>query len=232
MVLHGIAVLHMVKTQTLKQVWLAGIAMKILLRTLVLLFLFGCGLERLAVAGVYAYTAADGSVKLSNVPVDNRYQVLIAEQAEIAPAAPVVAVPKPQPMHAKKALYNRIIDDAARSNGLDSALLHAVISVESRYDPKIVSRAGAVGLMQLMPETARRYGVTDSYDAVQNLHGGAKYLRDLLRLFNNDVSLALAAYNAGENAVIKNGNSIPPNRETTTYVPKVMGYYRKYRKDL
>lgn len=199
--------------------------------TLVLLFLFGCGLDGLSAASVYIYTADDGSVSLSNVPADNRYSVLVPEQAEIAPAAPAVAASKPLPVFAKKARYNRIIADAARTYGLDGAMLHAVISVESQYDPKAVSRTGAAGLMQLMPVTARRYGVVDSFDPVQNINGGAKYLSDLLRQFNGDLHLTLAAYNAGENAVVRNGNRIPPFPETRDYVPKVLGFYRKYQVD-
>lgn len=129
---------------------------------------------------------------------------------------------------ASKAQYDQIVEEIARAHGLDGALLHAVISVESHYNPRAVSRKGATGLMQLMPATAKRYGVSNPFDPTQNLHGGAKYLRDLLTLFNSDVSLALAAYNAGENAVIRNGNRIPPFRETRNYVPRVLGYYRQY----
>lgn len=213
--------------------------MKTQLCVLLLLFLPGHGLVAYAADGVYAFTSDDGSVSLSNVPADERYRVLIAGQINTPPIAPpaaapapVVAVQKSSNLLADRIRYKRIVDDTARSYGLDSALLHAVISVESRYDPTVVSRTGAVGLMQLMPETARRYGVTDSFNAEQNLHGGAKYLRDLLLMFNNDVSLALAAYNAGESAVVKHGNRIPPNRETRNYVPKVLGYYRKYRREL
>jgi soluble lytic murein transglycosylase-like protein len=130
---------------------------------------------------------------------------------------------------AGKSRYDRIVEEVAHAHGLDGALLHAVISVESHYNPRAVSKKGAAGLMQLMPETARRYGVSDSFDPAQNLHGGAKYLRDLLTLFNSDMSLALAAYNAGENAVIRHGNRIPPFRETRNYVPRVLDYYRQYR---
>jgi soluble lytic murein transglycosylase-like protein len=122
-----------------------------------------------------------------------------------------------------------VVNEVSRIYGLESALLHAVISVESRYNPKAVSPAGAAGLMQLMPHTAKRYGVTDALDPRQNLNGGARYLRDLLRLFNNDTSLALAAYNAGENAVKRHGNRIPPYRETQRYVPKVLAFYQRYR---
>ncbi|HEY6095073.1 MAG TPA: transglycosylase SLT domain-containing protein [Gallionellaceae bacterium] len=217
--------------------------MKTLLCILLLQFLSGWGLvvhaaDDATAEGVYAFTAADGTVTLSNVPVDDRYQALIVEQARVVlepqEAAPATApvVPKTRHLRVRKASYNQIVEEAARRYGLESALLHAVISVESRYDPTVVSRAGAVGLMQLMPGTATRYGVTNSFDAVQNLQGGAQYLRDLLHMFNNNMSLALAAYNAGENAVISHGNRIPPNRETRKYVPKVLGYYRKYRKEL
>ena len=206
--------------------------MKILRLTSVL-FLLGFGLVGMTAASVYIYTADDGSVSLSNVPADNRYQVLIAEPKVKALAAPpAVAAAKPLPVLANKALYNRIVAVAARTYGLDGALLHALISVESRYDPKAVSRRGAAGLMQLMPVTARRYGVTDSFDPVQNINGGAQYLSDLLKLFNGDVSLAIAAYNAGESAVARYGNRIPPFPETRDYVPKVLGFYRKYQVDL
>ena len=104
-----------------------------------------------------------------------------------------------------------------------------MISVESSYNPKAVSNKGAAGLMQLMPGTAKRYGVADAFDPAQKLRGGANYLRDLLKLFDSDVSLALAAFNAGEDAVMKHGNRIPPYRETLRYVPKVLDYYQRYR---
>ena len=90
-------------------------------------------------------------------------------------------------------------------------------------------RKGTAVLMQLMPDTAKRYGVTNRLDPAQNIHGGARYLRDLIRLFKNDLQLAVAAYNAGENAVVRHGNRIPPYSETMTYVPRVMSYYKKYR---
>lgn len=196
------------------------------------LFLLGFCLVGMTAASVYIYTADDGSVSMSNVPADSRYQVLIAEPKDNPLAAPAVTVQKPLPILANKAQYNRIVAAAARTYGLDGALLHALISVESRYNPKAVSRAGAVGLMQLMPVTALRYGVADSFDPVQNINGGAQYLSDLLKLFNGDVSLAIAAYNAGENAVVRYGNRIPPFTETRDYVPKVLGFYRKYQADL
>jgi soluble lytic murein transglycosylase-like protein len=122
------------------------------------------------------------------------------------------------------------VDYAAERYNLPKSLLHAVITAESSYNPIAVSRAGAVGLMQLMPETAKRYGVKDRRDPYQNIHGGSRYLRDLLIMFKNDLTLALAAYNAGENAVKKYGNKVPPYAETRNYVKKVKAYYAQYSK--
>lgn len=123
--------------------------------------------------------------------------------------------------------YSPLIDAVASRTQLEPALLHAVVRAESAYDPRALSRKGAQGLMQLMPATARRYGVTDSWDAEQNLDGGARYLRDLLAMFENDLRLALAAYNAGENAVKKYGNQIPPYPETQDYVKKVIRFFQR-----
>jgi len=132
----------------------------------------------------------------------------------IAPGikAPEGNAREPGPGLARKARYDRVVDEISRTYGLESALLHAVISVESRCNPKAVSRKGAAGLMQLMRGTAKRYGVADTFDPVQNLGGGAKCLRDLLNLFDSDMSLALAAFNAGEHAVMKHGKHIPLSR--------------------
>lgn len=192
------------------------------------LMLLGLCLSGQVAANIYTYTSEDGTVHLSNTPTDRRYVVLLREKGGGAEPARISAG-KAMPLLSKKANYDRLVDDIARSHGLDSALLHAVISVESRYNPKAVSPKGAAGMMQLMPMTARRYGVADSFDPAQNIDGGARYLRDLLAMFDNDLNLAIAAYNAGENAVAKYGNRIPPYRETTNYVPKVMGYYRQYQ---
>jgi soluble lytic murein transglycosylase-like protein len=124
-----------------------------------------------------------------------------------------------------------LIPKIAAEIGLEVALLHAVIETESGYNPKAVSHKGAVGLMQLMPATAKRFGVTNRYDPTQNLYGGARYLHYLLDLFNNNLELAVAAYNAGEGNVTKYGNQIPPFRETQGYVKKVMRLYKAYRRD-
>jgi soluble lytic murein transglycosylase-like protein len=200
------------------------------MRTLdqIILFLMaGCCLIPQAMADIYVFTGDDGSVSLSNVPSQKGYKVLI--KAPEASSGRKNAGGENPLIAAYKGNYGPIIENAARSNGLDSALLHAVISVESKYNPKAVSSKGAAGLMQLMPGTAKRYGVADRFDPKQNIQGGAKYLRDLLGMFNSDLSLALAAYNAGENAVVKNGNRIPPIRETMNYVPKVLHIYHQYQ---
>lgn len=109
------------------------------------------------------------------------------------------------------------VDRIAGRHGLPPELLHSVIQVESNYNPNAVSPKGALGIMQLIPATARRFGVTDVFDPVENIEGGARYLQYLLALFDGDYPLALAAYNAGENAVAKYGN-VPPYPETQTYL--------------
>jgi soluble lytic murein transglycosylase-like protein len=179
-------------------------------------------------ADIYVYTAADGAVSLSNVPTDERYAVLIAEPAAVVPSREVARRPSSSGPSGKSR-FDQAIRTAARAHGLESALLHAVISVESGYNPKAVSKKGAAGLMQLMPGTAKRYGVADAFDPVQNLNGGARYLRDLLDMFDSDLNLALAAFNAGERAVVKYGHRIPPYRETVRYVPRVLDHYQRYR---
>ncbi|EIJ42827.1 soluble lytic murein transglycosylase-like protein [Beggiatoa alba B18LD] len=128
----------------------------------------------------------------------------------------------------RKTDYDSYIQLAALDTRVEEALLHAVIKVESNYNAMAVSPKGATGLMQLMPNTASRFGVLDSTNPQENIQGGSKYLRYLLDLFNNDLSLALAAYNAGEGAVMKYGNTIPPYPETQNYVIKVTDLYHQF----
>jgi soluble lytic murein transglycosylase-like protein len=117
------------------------------------------------------------------------------------------------------------IDQYAIEHDLDPSLVQALIQVESGYDASALSRKGAMGLMQLMPDTARELGVADPWDAVQNLRGGTRYLRQLLDRFAGDLELALAGYNAGPNAVERH-RGIPPYRETSDYVQRVLQLYR------
>ncbi len=121
-----------------------------------------------------------------------------------------------------------LVNQAAAAADVDSALLMAVIDVESGGNPQAVSPKGATGLMQLMPETGARHGASNLFDPRQNIEAGARYLRQLMRLFG-DLELVLAAYNAGEGAVKKYGGQIPPYAETMSYVPRVMGRYLRYR---
>lgn len=126
--------------------------------------------------------------------------------------------------------YAEQIERAAREASLDPALVHAVIHVESRYNAAARSPKGALGLMQVLPETAERYGVANVSRSVgANLSVGTRYLRDLMNLFGDRVELALAAYNAGENAVVRYGERVPPYAETRAYVPAVLEKYREWR---
>lgn len=178
-------------------------------------------------ADIYTYTDANGTEYFSNVPDNKRYTLFMRTSKEKA-AAPQAGKP-PLSTSGNRTRFTPLVEEAASQNKLDSALLHALITTESGYNTLAVSRKGAMGLMQLMPGTASRYGVSDAFDPVQNVHAGARYLGDLLQLFNQDLNLALAAYNAGEKSVIKYGNRIPPYRETVAYVPKVLDNYRKFR---
>jgi soluble lytic murein transglycosylase-like protein len=129
----------------------------------------------------------------------------------------------------KRARFAPLITAAAAASKVEPALIEAIMTAESAFNPLAVSKAGAVGLMQLMPDTAARYGVKDRWDPAQNILGGARYLSFLLEKFNNNHKLAIAAYNAGEGAVEKHRNRIPPYSETRKYVPKVLAYYQQYR---
>src|SRR6202011_1378722 len=122
-----------------------------------------------------------------------------------------------------------IIEKAAMAASVEPNLLRAVIVVESGFNSRALSKRGAVGLMQLMPATASRFGVSNPYDPRENVHAGARYLRFLIDRFGQDVSLALAAYNAGEGAVERNGGRIPHFTEPMAYVPRVLKIYRMLR---
>ena len=188
---------------------------------------FACMLIALpaGAAGIYGYTAPDGTLHLSDVPDDPRFELLLAEHEGRAPVqGRALLAMNARPYHAD-------IAAAARRHGLDAALLHAVISVESAYRAAAVSPKGARGLMQVMPATARRFGVAENeLDRPEpNIRAGAGYLATLLRMFDNDLRLALAAYNAGEHAVLRHGTRVPPFAETQPYVPRVLALYQSLR---
>jgi soluble lytic murein transglycosylase-like protein len=199
------------------------------MKTRLILLLVSAVSAGIAHADIYRYVDAEGVVHFTNVPQDSRFKVYLKERRKPDPVTETLASEIRYYDEKDRARYAKPIQDAAKATRLDAALIHAVISAESGYNPFARSRKGAAGLMQLMPETAKRYGVKNRLDPAQNISGGARYLRDLIRMFNNDVQLAVAAYNAGENAVVRAGNRIPPYQETMTYVPRVMSYYRKYR---
>jgi soluble lytic murein transglycosylase-like protein len=180
----------------------------------------------IARADIYGFTDEKGIKHFTNIPgLDKRYRLVRKE----GPMAPRAATTSWMPSEAEIQKYRSIVASVSRTHGVDDALVHAVISAESGYNPSAVSRKGASGIMQLMPDTARRYGVQNIMDPVQNISGGVKYLKDLLAMFNGNAELAVAGYNAGENAVIRAGNRIPRYPETENYVPKVMDYYRKFQ---
>ncbi len=132
------------------------------------------------------------------------------------------------PSSVSRSEINDLIDKYAEKNGLDADFVKAVIKQESGFNPEATSHCGAMGLMQLMPSTAKGLGVTNAYDAEQNIEGGTKYLKGLMDRFDNNKSLALAAYNAGPNAVKKYGG-IPPYMETQNYVKSVLGNYERMK---
>ena len=178
-------------------------------------------------ADIFSFTDERGVVHFTNMPQTDRRYKLIRREANSAPR-PIQT--NWMPSAAERQKFQVYIDTAGRANGVDAALIHAVISAESGYNPNAVSRKGASGLMQLMPDTAKRYGVENVMDPAQNIHGGTRYLKDLLAMFNGDLTLAIAGYNAGENAVIRAGRKIPPYSETVAYVPKVIDYYHRFKK--
>ena len=173
----------------------------------------------LAHADIYSFVDSAGVTHFTNVPVDSRYQLLLATPPEERAA-------RPEGWLAKSAAFDHFIERAAQAHAVSPELVRAVIVVESAFNPRAVSHRGAVGLMQLLPATARRYGVANAYDPEQNIMAGVHYLRDLLTRYGNNLELTLAAYNAGEDAVERYGKSIPPFAETQHYVPTVLRIYR------
>lgn len=170
-----------------------------------------------AAADIYKYVDENGQVYYTDKPKHVGYRLLIRTPSASFDRGFV-------PSWHQKTKLTPVIDEVAQKYRLDPKLLHAVIRAESAYNPHAVSPKGAVGLMQLMPETAARYGIYDRYDPFKNLEAGARYLRDLLLTFG-DIRLAVAAYNAGEGAVRKYGNRIPPYFETREYVARVLKFY-------
>ncbi|MCK4738466.1 MAG: transglycosylase SLT domain-containing protein [Deltaproteobacteria bacterium] len=175
-------------------------------------FFFILSYASIAEAGYYKYRDENGQLHITNVPTTDKYKWFMAEEGEEVHRAHSIDV---------------LIRRAAKKHGVDYPLVKAVIKAESNFEVRALSRAGAKGLMQLMPATAKMLGVKDIYDPSENVNGGVKFLRHLLERFKWKVPLALAAYNAGETAVRKYG-TIPPYKETRNYVKKVLMYQNIY----
>ena len=194
---------------------------------LIVLLVFGTAAG--ARADIYKYVDKHGQVILTDRPRNANYKRLIKTwKGWVEPKGRIAL----EDFERNKRRHSSTIDYYAERYGLPRSLVHAVVAAESAYDPDAVSRTGAVGLMQLMPETARRYGVANRRNPSENVNGGTRYLRDLLLKFNNDIRLALAAYNAGEGAVRQYGNKVPPYAETRHYIDKVIDFYKKYLKTM
>ncbi len=189
-----------------------------------------CGLfAQQAVAQVYAGVSAEGSIVLSSNEDDIATTLLIeAEKIALTQSLPV---PENAAFSTKvPAGFLPFIQEASAAYKIPSELIHAVILVESNYNPRAFSPKGAQGLMQLMPATAKRFGNANSWDPRENILTGSKYLRWLLDYFGDDLELTLAAYNAGEGAVMQAGRKIPRFSETEKYVPKVLSIYNKAKR--
>lgn len=205
-------------------------------------FLLTLLISNQAIADIYKYVDSNGRVSYTNLRIHN------SGSSRNSLAKLIIKTPENRykfrenssyptifhnfgtsfsPQRGSKNKFTDLIANAANRNGVEEKLVHAVIQTESAYNAGAVSPAGAVGLMQLMPGTAKRYGVTNRTDPVQNVDGGTRYLKDLLAMFNYNLGLAVAAYNAGENAVIRHNNSIPPYPETRNYVRQVLSLYHR-----
>jgi soluble lytic murein transglycosylase-like protein len=188
-------------------------------------FLFAtllCASAAAARSQIYTYVDGDGLRHYTDVPDNNRYRLLV-----LSPRDRTASGDRYDAMLlAKAGQYDSIIERAALSAAVEPNLLRAVIVVESGFNSRALSKRGAMGLMQLMPATATRYGAANPFDPHDNVHAGAQYLKFLIDRFGQDLRLALAAYNAGENAVDRNGGQIPPFTETMAYVPRVMRIYQ------
>jgi soluble lytic murein transglycosylase-like protein len=180
--------------------------------------------------GVYATTQANGRVSYTNAPISNESTLLFKSNpsaSDSSQKAPKLSSKNSKSRTTMSAEVNKHIQYAASLHDVEANLIAAVIRVESGFDRSAVSPKGARGLMQLMPATAERYGAFDLHDVRTNVFAGTAYLRDLILMFDGRLDLALAGYNAGENAVRKYNNKIPPYPETKHYVSAVLAEYRR-----
>ena len=179
-------------------------------------FILLCILWGYASADIYEYVDENGVHHFTNVAPDSRYRLIIKEKVRA---------------NRKFSEFDPIIHRASKRYGLDSHLVKALVRAESDFDSQAVSYKGALGLMQLMPYTARNLGVFDPLNPQQNIVGGIRYLRQLLARFDGNIPLALAAYNAGPEQVNRY-NGIPPFEETRSFVDRVLKFYRQYKTNI
>jgi soluble lytic murein transglycosylase len=171
-------------------------------------------------ADIYVYADSEGVLHFTNVPTSStssNYKVYIKETPETPLISDVTN------------LYDHVISEASKKHGVSFSLLKALIKTESDFNPRAVSKAGAMGLMQLMPENIRRLKIKDPFDPKDNVMGGTRYLKQLIHRFEGKLHLALAAYNAGP-GVVEKYQRIPPYKETENYVKQVMKYYSLFKK--
>ena len=171
---------------------------------------------------IYFYMDDDGVRHYTDTPDNNRYRLIVVRPQDRTASGDRYDAR----LLARATQYDTMIEHAAKAAAVEANLVRAVIVVESGFNVRAVSKRGAMGLMQLMPATAARFGISNSFDPQQNISAGARYLKFLLDRFHQNMSLAIAAYNAGEDAVDRNGGQIPPFAETMAYVPRVMKIFR------
>jgi len=201
--------------------------------TILFISLLCLGITHAVRANIYSYTDKDGTVHFTNSKPRGKnrgkYKVYLKTPPKRKARPGVVPIGAKDHNPARYSRYDSTIREAARTHSIPETFIRAVIRVESDYDPRVVSVAGAQGLMQLMPATAKRMGCQNSFDPHDNIMGGTRYLRRLANLFGGDMVLTIAGYHAGEGAVMKY-NGVPPYASTRGYIRKVLKFYYHYKK--
>ena len=185
------------------------------------LLLFGSSVSSFAVGDIYKYIDENGVIHFTNVPTDSSYQYSLFIKEMTKKRSLTLS-------SYSSSAYDEMITEASQKHGISFPLLKAVIKVESNFNPRAVSRAGALGLMQIMPENAKAFRMRDPFDPRENILTGTQYFRELLERFNGKLHLALAAYNAGP-SVVDRYNRIPPIKETEDYVERVLKYFQLFK---